>query len=223
MAFRDGPEVDIARAEVAREAQPELAESVLSRLEVASPCPTPWDSMSGGARSRHCTVCDKAVYDVRQLTEVEVLRLLARGGEPPCVRLFRRDDGRVLTKDCTEGRRRRRRRRLRVLGASGAVLAAAALVAPQGAPPPPPPVSAAPVAEPGFDARRFLEGPPPGRVRGLVGTVSPVTPIDVEAMAEQAVKLLLEGVEEAGGEVVVTEWPEEAGAELESRESVDDD
>ena len=86
--------------------------------------------MAGNDRARRCGLCDKQVYDLTQLTALEGLRLIADTAQP-CVRLYRRDDGKVQTADCGTGPRRRRRRRLKVLGASaaGVVLSGAAALA----------------------------------------------------------------------------------------------
>ncbi len=78
---------------------------LLPRVRIASPCREPWDAMEGDMRARHCSRCERDVYDVSQLTGVEVENLL-RGhmalpdGGLPCLRLYRRMDGTVMTADC---------------------------------------------------------------------------------------------------------------------------
>lgn len=102
---------------------------VLSSARVASPCGASWDAMVGDDRVRRCARCDKNVYDVASLTAEEVLALFEREGERPCVRLFRRRDGTVLTADCPVGSHDRNvRGALLAVGitVAGAALAAAA-------------------------------------------------------------------------------------------------
>ena len=67
----------------------------LPRLQVASPCFVPWEGMQGDDRVRHCSACDKKVYDSKGMTAAELERLIAEHvGRPlPCLRLHRRFDG----------------------------------------------------------------------------------------------------------------------------------
>jgi hypothetical protein len=70
------------------------------RLSIASPCPADWNRMSGNNRVRFCGTCRQNVYDLSQMTSGEVDALLARPQGLPCVRLFLRKDGTVVTRDC---------------------------------------------------------------------------------------------------------------------------
>lgn len=72
----------------------------LSDLRIARPCPADWASMDGGARVRHCSLCALNVYNLTALTEAEALRLIRAAEGRVCVRLYRRADGTVLTRDC---------------------------------------------------------------------------------------------------------------------------
>ncbi len=84
------------------------AADMLDRIQIASPCPMRWDQMDGDARQRYCSQCHKSVYDLSQISRPEALALLERGmaaGELPCVQLFRRADGTVITSDCSVGLR----------------------------------------------------------------------------------------------------------------------
>jgi hypothetical protein len=85
---------------------------VLEDLRVASPCDARWDDMTGDERARFCGKCGKNVYDLSAMTRAEAEALLARSGEAPCVRFFRRADGTVMTSDCPVGRRRKIARRM---------------------------------------------------------------------------------------------------------------
>jgi hypothetical protein len=79
----------------------------LGALTVATPCAVPWREMHGDDRSRFCGQCRKPVYDLAAMTTAEAVALLAGPGGRPCVRLYRRADGRVMTADCPVGLRDR--------------------------------------------------------------------------------------------------------------------
>src|SRR5688572_16040525 len=105
----------------------------LAHMVVASPCDVPWDTMVGSDRVRHCAVCKRDVHNLSAMTRDEVDEFLARahaigtaGGVKPCVSLYQRADGTILTADCPVGVRRRR---LRVLLATTMGLGVAALMA----------------------------------------------------------------------------------------------
>lgn len=85
--------------------------SVLPDIHIASPCPVSWDAMPGDDRVRHCSQCDQSVYTLTELTAGEVAALFADA--TPCVRLYRRADGTVITRDCPAGRALRMRRAAR--------------------------------------------------------------------------------------------------------------
>jgi hypothetical protein len=82
----------------------------LERMEIASPCSMTWESLipvPGDPRVRRCEGCKTNVYDLSELGRVEALRLLRdHEGTPLCARLFVREDGRVLTRDCLSTRGR---------------------------------------------------------------------------------------------------------------------
>ncbi len=84
--------------------------SILDNLSIASPCNALWEQMAGDARSRHCQLCDKSVYNLSGMTRVEAEALLVQKEGRLCVRYFRRADGTVLTRDCPVGRERLARR-----------------------------------------------------------------------------------------------------------------
>jgi len=73
-------------------------------VSVASPCKERWDGMVGDERVRHCSRCDKNVYNLSGMTAEEVVALVeAREGDI-CVRYFKRADGTMITSDCPVGR-----------------------------------------------------------------------------------------------------------------------
>lgn len=99
----------------------------LEGLRIASPCKADWDAMAGDERVRFCGQCEKNVYNLSGMRRDEA-EALVRGVEGSiCVRLYKRDDGTVLTSDCPEGVSRKRRRRLALVAGSGALAAASAV------------------------------------------------------------------------------------------------
>jgi hypothetical protein len=68
--------------------------------------------MAGDDRVRHCSLCQQAVYDVSALTRTEANALITKSTGRLCLRLFRRADGTVMTRDCPVGLVRAARRRL---------------------------------------------------------------------------------------------------------------
>ncbi|MDY7225475.1 hypothetical protein [Hyalangium rubrum] len=94
----------------------------LQQLQIASPCYERWENMTGDERVRHCASCKLNVYNVRELNKAEVEELVTRASGRVCMRLYRRWDGTVLTKDCPVGVSRARVR------LASALLTAAAFV-----------------------------------------------------------------------------------------------
>ncbi|MFL5347248.1 MAG: hypothetical protein ACJ8AT_20890 [Hyalangium sp.] len=87
----------------------------LQKLQIASPCYERWDNMKGDERTRHCASCKLNVYNVREMSTAEVESLVQRTNGRLCVRLYRRWDGTVLTRDCPVGVRRARVRMVAAL------------------------------------------------------------------------------------------------------------
>lgn len=75
-------------------------------LRIASPCKAPWGNMDGDERVRFCRECNRNVYNLSAMTEVEALQLVAQREGRVCVRFYQRHDGTVLTTDCPVGRKR---------------------------------------------------------------------------------------------------------------------
>ena len=92
----------------------------VNNLRVASPCPVSWNAMTGDDRTRHCDLCELNVHNVAGMTRDEVASLVGQNNGRLCMRLFRRTDGTVITKDCPVGLRAVRKR---VAGLAGAALA----------------------------------------------------------------------------------------------------
>lgn len=91
-------------------------------LRIASPCPVGWESMTGDERVRFCRQCDLHVYNISEMTGAEVRALVEKSEGRVCARLYRRADGKVLTRDCPLGLRAVRRRAARRAGAMLAAL-----------------------------------------------------------------------------------------------------
>lgn len=65
--------------------------------------------MTGDERVRFCQACKLSVYNLAEMTRAEAEELLKPkdGGKLPCVQLWRRRDGTIITKDCPVGWRDR--------------------------------------------------------------------------------------------------------------------
>lgn len=88
--------------------------SGLDDIRIASPCTESWDEMKGDDQVRFCGGCRQNVYNLSEMTRAEGQALLERSEGRRCVRLFRREDGTVLTKDCGEGQHEKRTQFARV-------------------------------------------------------------------------------------------------------------
>src|SRR3954452_8390272 len=71
----------------------------LEHIGVPHACATPWESMSGSAQTRTCTLCAREVHDLSDLTRAEAEALLNRDDERLCVRISRDIDGEIITAD----------------------------------------------------------------------------------------------------------------------------
>ncbi len=80
--------------------------SLLDSVRVASPCRQAWEDMAGDDRVRFCRACRQKVYDLAGFTHREAEALLAEREGRVCVRLFRREDGTILARDCPAAFRR---------------------------------------------------------------------------------------------------------------------
>jgi hypothetical protein len=78
----------------------------LDQIEIASPCSAAWTEMEGDDRVRFCSQCHKNVYNLSAMSRSEAETLIEGMEGVPCVRLYRRVDGTILTDDCPVGVRR---------------------------------------------------------------------------------------------------------------------
>lgn len=75
----------------------------LNSLRIASPCSADWNQMVGDNRQRHCGDCKLNVYNLSGMTRREAEDLIMNSEGRVCMRIYRRSDGTVLTKDCPVG------------------------------------------------------------------------------------------------------------------------
>ena len=99
--------------------------NLLDRVGVASPCDVSWEEMRGDDRKRFCGRCRLNVYNLSAMTADEAAGLIQGAEGRLCVRLYRRQDGTMITRDCPVGLRGAR---LRAAAAAGRVAAALALL-----------------------------------------------------------------------------------------------
>lgn len=99
---------------------------LLENVAIAAPCTASWDAMVGDDRVRFCGQCEKNVYNLSAMPRDEAEALLAAREGKMCVRLYKREDGTVLTSDCPVGVKRRRRRRAVAGVLGGGMMAATA-------------------------------------------------------------------------------------------------
>jgi hypothetical protein len=77
--------------------------SFIHDIRIAKPCSADWDKMTGDERSRFCGQCKLNVYNISAMSMDEAEKLIVEKEGRLCVRLYRRNDGTVLTKDCPKG------------------------------------------------------------------------------------------------------------------------
>ena len=87
-----------------------VALDVLDRIRIASPCSARWEDMTGDDRTRLCEQCGLNVYNLSDMSREDAAGLIQRTEGRLCVRLYRRPDGTVITRDCPTGLRAVRRR-----------------------------------------------------------------------------------------------------------------
>ncbi|MCA9266889.1 MAG: hypothetical protein KDA41_00385 [Planctomycetales bacterium] len=101
---------------------PSDREPRLEQLRIATPCSADWNAMQGDDVVRHCKLCQLNVYNLSAMTRDEALDFIAAQEGRVCIRIYRREDGTVLTRDCPVGRSRWHRRMLAAVGSAAAVV-----------------------------------------------------------------------------------------------------
>lgn len=97
---------------------------MLDRVSIAAPCPANWDEMPGTDQVRHCSQCNKNVYNLSAMTRRQAEALLRETEGRLFARLYRRADGTILTENCPAGLRAIGRRVSRFAGAAMSAVAA---------------------------------------------------------------------------------------------------
>lgn len=98
----------------------------LDDVMIAAPCPAKWEEMQGDDVKRFCGKCALNVYNTSELTGQEIMDLMEQSEGRTCLRLYRRQDGTLITKDCPVGttmRERIERARRRMQTAAALILA----------------------------------------------------------------------------------------------------
>lgn len=75
----------------------------LELIQIASPCTADWNAMVGDDRTRHCSDCRLNVYNISEMTRDEALAFLSQREGRTCVRMYKRADGTVISRDCPVG------------------------------------------------------------------------------------------------------------------------
>jgi hypothetical protein len=96
----------------------------LELIQIATPCEASWEDMRGDDRVRFCGQCKLHVYNISDMPRDEAEKLVREREGRLCVRMFRRHDGTVLTRDCPVGLRAVRQRLIRSVAALAGLLLA---------------------------------------------------------------------------------------------------
>ena len=94
----------------------------VNKLRVASPCPVGWETMTGNERVRRCHSCELNIYNISEMTKTEIESLIVNREGRLCIRLYKRGDGTVLTKDCPIRFRAYQKKAARFAGAALATI-----------------------------------------------------------------------------------------------------
>src|SRR5262245_34300483 len=74
----------------------------LLEISIPTPCPASWDQMRGDDRVRFCSQCKLKVYNLSEMTKSEAEKLIWEKEGKLCARLFRRNDGTIITRECPQ-------------------------------------------------------------------------------------------------------------------------
>jgi hypothetical protein len=70
------------------------------RVTLGTPCSMRWSDLKGTDSVRHCQKCQKSVYNSEKLTTAQILEFVKTPQTAPCLMLYRRRDGTLMTADC---------------------------------------------------------------------------------------------------------------------------
>ncbi len=105
----------------------------LANVRIGFPCKERWEDMVGDDRVRACAGCERPVFNLSEMTRAEAEAVLATRGLTPCIRMYLRPDGTVMTADCPKSERPPSRK-LAVVASSLAVAGSATPVMADDAP-----------------------------------------------------------------------------------------
>src|SRR5437763_1900501 len=71
----------------------------VDNVRIAQPCPASWKSMPGDDVVRHCSKCNRNVYNISEMGRDQANELIRRTEGRLCGRRYLRSDGTVMTKD----------------------------------------------------------------------------------------------------------------------------
>lgn len=103
----------------------------LEQLRISSPCPANWDEMKGDDQVRHCKLCRLNVYNFAEMSRPEIEAVIQKSEGKLCVRLYRRQDGTVITRDCPKGLRALKQRAVKRLALAASLVLSAIGCGPQ--------------------------------------------------------------------------------------------
>jgi hypothetical protein len=122
---------DAERTELEHQLRAQKAQAQKRRLQllgsvaIASPCSANWNDMQGDNTKRFCGSCEKHVFNLSAMTEVQAAHFVETE-KTACVRFYQRKDGTILTQDCPVGIKiRKRKNRIGAAVAAGLGLAGA--------------------------------------------------------------------------------------------------
>lgn len=76
---------------------------VMPALRIAAPCSASWTDMPGNDKVRHCPQCKLDVYNLSEMTPLEINQIVVARTGRLCARFYQRADGMMLTKNCPVG------------------------------------------------------------------------------------------------------------------------
>jgi hypothetical protein len=87
----------------------------LNSIYIASPCEIQWKDMDGDDQVRFCESCKKNVFNIAAMSTDDAVKLLTdKNKERPCIKLYKRADGTLITDDCPVGLRKVRERCVKI-------------------------------------------------------------------------------------------------------------
>ena len=101
----------------------------LDVIDVARPCPSDWDAMSGDNQVLFCGHCKLNLFNLSAMTREAAEQLIAEKEGNLCGRFYRRADGTIITADCGW---KLRAQRIRALAGFAVAAVMAGILAPFG-------------------------------------------------------------------------------------------